>query len=160
MPGWKYHEEQIMEITSIARFERFFRVAGSVDIDKEDLRHHHEFINRKVHDLLLRGVAAAKASGRDVILPGDLPITKGLQECIHVFRSIDEDIGLRPTLEQLTQLPVLELAYSDDTEAAIPEISGALSVALARSFKIIDPNVKNPMTEHWERSFRVFDLLL
>jgi len=35
-----------------------------------------------------------------------------------------------------------------------------LSVALARTFKIIDPNVKNPNAEHWEHSLRIFGLLL
>jgi hypothetical protein len=34
------------------------------------------------------------------------------------------------------------------------------SLALARTFKIIDPDLKNPQSEHWERSFRIFDLLL
>jgi len=33
-------------------------------------------------------------------------------------------------------------------------------VALARTFKIIDPALKNPQSEHWERSQRIFDLLL
>jgi hypothetical protein len=37
---------------------------------------------------------------------------------------------------------------------------GGLSVALARAFKIIDPNLKNPATEHWRRSFQIFDLML
>jgi len=34
-------------------------------------------------------------------------------------------------------------------------------MALARSFKIIDPDLKNPQARrHWERSFQIFDLLL
>jgi hypothetical protein len=37
---------------------------------------------------------------------------------------------------------------------------GGLGLALARSFRIIEPDLKNPMTELWERSFRIFDLLL
>jgi Domain of unknown function (DUF1931) len=52
------------------------------------------------------------------------------------------------------------LAYSSETETRLPEIAGGISVALARSFKIIDPELKNPQTEHWERSQRIFDLLL
>jgi Domain of unknown function (DUF1931) len=44
--------------------------------------------------------------------------------------------------------------------ARLPEIAGALSLALARTFKIIDPDFKNPQSERWERSFRIFDLLL
>jgi hypothetical protein len=42
----------------------------------------------------------------------------------------------------------------------IRDIVGGLGVALTRSFKIIEPDLKNPMTEHWERSYRIFDLLL
>jgi Domain of unknown function (DUF1931) len=57
-------------------------------------------------------------------------------------------------------LPPLDLACAEDTEARLPEIAGGLSLALARTFKIIDPEVENPQSEHWERSFRIFDQLL
>jgi len=33
-------------------------------------------------------------------------------------------------------------------------------VALARTFKIIDPDLKNPQTMYWERALRIFGLLL
>jgi hypothetical protein len=39
-------------------------------------------------------------------------------------------------------------------------VFGGLGVALARSFRIVDPEVGNPNTEHWERSFAFFQLLL
>jgi hypothetical protein len=149
-----------MPVMNIAKFERFFRAASSLDVDKEDLRRYDEFVNHKIYDLLLRGQANAKANGRDVIQPFDLPITKGLQESIHAFRGINEEIELQPILEQLTKFPVLDLAYGDETTAKLPEIAGGLSVALARSFKIMDPDVKNPMPEHWDRAFRLFDQLL
>ena len=32
-------------------------------------------------------------------------------------------------------------------------------MALARTFTIIDPELKNPQTKHWERAFQIFDLL-
>jgi len=35
-----------------------------------------------------------------------------------------------------------------------------LSVALAATFKIMDPKLKNPQTTHWERTFEIFDRLL
>jgi Domain of unknown function (DUF1931) len=44
-----------------------------------DLKRFGDFANHKVYDLLIRGVAAAKANGRHIIAPLDLPITKGLQ---------------------------------------------------------------------------------
>jgi hypothetical protein len=147
-------------VMSVARFERFFRIAASLNVDKQDLKRYSDFINQKVYDLLLRGEATARANGRLIIEPFDLPITKGLQESIHAFKSIDEQIELRPILEQLTARPPLDLAYSEDTEARLPEVVGGLSVALARAFKIIDSDLKNPQTEHWQRCFRIFDLLM
>jgi hypothetical protein len=144
----------------VSNFERFFRAAASLDVDKDDLRRYEDFVNRKVRDLLLISRAAARANGRDVIEPWDLPITKGLQETIHDFRGMDEAAEVRPMLEQIVAIPPQELAYSEETEGRLPEIAGGLSLALARAFKIIEPRLKNPQTEHWERALRVFDLLL
>ena len=147
-------------LMGIAKFERFFRVAAGLDVDKSDLRRYSDFVNGKIYDLLLRGQAAAKANGRVIIEPFDPPITKGLQERIHEFRNIDEQIELKPILDHLAVLPPLDLAYSSETEERLPEIAGGISVALARSFKIIDPELKNPQIEHWEQSQKLFDLLL
>ena len=36
--------------------------AAGLDVDKEDLKRYADFINRKVHDLLIRGAAVAKAT--------------------------------------------------------------------------------------------------
>src|SRR6266850_7272070 len=127
---------------SVARFERFFRLAAGLDVDKQDLKRYSDFINQKVYDLLIRAEAAAKANGRDIIAPFDLPITKGLQECIHAFRQMDEAVELEPILDYLTARPPLDLAYGEEIEARLPEVVGGLSVALARSFKIIDPALK------------------
>jgi hypothetical protein len=149
-----------MALMSIPKFERFFRAVAGLDVDKEDLRRYDEFVNRKIYDLLLRAQATAKANGRDIIWPYDLPITKGLQESIHSFREFDKDIQLKPILDQVTKFPVMDLDYGEDTEAELTEVAGGLSVALARSFKIFDPDLKNPMTQHWDKAFRMFDLLL
>jgi uncharacterized protein DUF1931 len=147
-------------VMGVARFERFFRATASVNVDKQDLKRYSDFINHKVYDLLVRGVATAKANDRNLIEPIDLPITKGLQESIHRFKALDEDIELKPILDHLVMQPALDLDYSEALEAKLPDIVGGLSVALARAFKIIDPDLKNPATTHWQRSFEVFDLLL
>jgi hypothetical protein len=149
-----------MPTVSIPKFERFFRVVGDLDVDKADVKRYSEFVVRKMNDLFLRGQATAKANGRDVIQPHDLPITKGLQESIHEFRRVDGDIGLEPALDQLPYLPPLDVAYSAEVEAQIPEVVGGMSVALARAFTVLDPNVKNPQGVQWERAFKVFNLLL
>jgi hypothetical protein len=150
----------MVPVMNIDKFERFFRVAGSLDVDKNDLKRYSDFVNQKTYDLLLRGKAAATANGRDIIEPSDLPITKGLQESIHEFRKIDEDIDLKSIVAYIAALPPLDLTYSYETEERLPGVVGGLSVALARTFTIIDPDLKNPQTKHWERAFRIFDLLL
>lgn len=149
-----------LHITGVVRFERFFRAVGGIDVDKEDLGRYSDFVARKTHDLLVRAVAIARANVRRVILPHDLPITKGLQERIHEFRRLDEGLELQPILDQLARHPPLDLDYADDTSARFPEIIGGFSVALARSFKILQPGLKNPRTEHWQRSLDLFDLTL
>jgi hypothetical protein len=149
-----------MTVMSVAKFERFFRETASLDVDKDDLRRYNDFINDKVHDLLIRGQANAKANLRDIIEPQDLPITKGLQESIESFRKIDKEIGLSPTLDQLTIRPRLDMDYSVETEAELTPIAGGLSIALAHTFKIIDPDLKNPHAAEWERCEKVFKELM
>jgi hypothetical protein len=70
-------------VSGVARFERLFRAAAGLDVDKEDIKRYRDFVNRKLYDVLIRGEETAKANGRDLIEPIDLPITKGLRECIH-----------------------------------------------------------------------------
>lgn len=151
---------RISKPANVSRFERFFRVVASLDVDKNDLRRYEEFVNAKVRDLLVRAEATAKANGRDVIQPHDVPITKGLQERIHDYRSIEALLELEPAVDAITRHPQLDLAYSDETEAQLPTLAGGLGVALARSFKVIDPQLKNPQTEDWQRAIALFDLLI
>jgi hypothetical protein len=82
----------------VSKFERFFRVVAGLDIDKADLERYSKFINQKLRDLLVRGEEIARANGRHIIEPFELPITKGLQECIDAFRQADEEIRLQPIL--------------------------------------------------------------
>lgn len=149
-----------MPVMGAARFERFFRMAASLDVDKSDLKRYDEFLDRKVYDLFVVAKATAKANGRDVIEPSDLPITKGLQERMHEFLKLDEDLEVVPLLEQLLTRPPLGIAISEDTEARLPAVAGGLSVALAQAFKIIDPRVKNPGSAEWDQVFQLFELLL
>lgn len=149
-----------MPVMNVARFERFFRAAAGLDVDKGDLPRYNEFVQHKIYDLLLLAQATAKANARDIIEPHDLPITKGLQECMHAFRKMDQDIELEPILEHLAKEPQLDLGYSEETTARLPLVAGGLSVALAQHFRIVDPELKNPQTIHWERALALFDLLL
>src|ERR1700716_10009 len=105
-------------VMNVSKFERFFRVAGGLDVDKTDLKRCSDFVQRKAYDLLLMSQPAAKFNLRDV--------------------------------------PPLDLEYGEETRLRLPSVYGGLSVALARGFKIVDPHLKNPQTQHWETTFRLF----
>lgn len=147
-------------IIGVSQFERLFRLAANLDVDKADLKRLSEFVNQKLHDLLLMGVVSAKANQRDVIQVYDLPITKGLQESMHRFKALDVALELSPILESLAQLPALELAYSEEVSERLPMIVGAITISLARTFKVLDPDLKNPQTIHWDRAIEIFNMLL
>ncbi|MDB6111814.1 MAG: hypothetical protein JWR69_3564 [Pedosphaera sp.] len=142
------------------KLEDLFDHAARLHIDKSDLRRLDEFLNQKLYDLLLMAQATASANGRDIIQPADLPLTKGLQQTLREFKQLDVELELKPILEQLETLPRLDLDYSNKVRDKLPELAGALAVALARTFKILDPDLKNPQTRHWDQAFGIFNLLL
>jgi hypothetical protein len=149
-----------MVAVSVATFERFFRQAADLDVDKSDLKRYQSFARDKVADLLTIAQARARADDRDVIESRDLPITKGLQESIHRFRRLDLGAEVRLMLEETATRPQLDLAVAYDVDEVLPEVVGGLSLALGQTFRLIDPDVRNPATAQWERAFRIFDLLL
>lgn len=147
-------------VMSVPKFEHFFRAAASLDIDKADIARYDDFVNTEIERLLIRAQASAKSNLRDVIEPQDLPITTGLQENIERFRKYDREIEIKPVLDHITIRPRLDMDYSHETEAQLPDVAGGLSVALAHVFKIIDPKLKNPHGEEWERTTKVFNELM
>jgi hypothetical protein len=147
-------------LMKIAEFERLFREAAGLDVDKNDLKRLSDFLRDKLYDLLVVAERNAKQSGRDILFEPDLPVTKGLQETLKEFRNLGVALELKPVLEALSALPPLDLEVSEDVERLLPELAGALVVAYARVIRELDPKVKNPDTEHHERARRVFDLLL
>jgi histone H3/H4 len=149
-----------MVVISVASFERFFREAADLDVDKTDVKRFQAFVRKKIADLLTIAQARARADNRDFIESRDLPITKGLQESMHRFRRLDLGAEVRPMLEELATRPQLDLAVAIDVDEVLPEVAGGLSLALGQTFRLIDPDVRNPATAHWERAFRIFDLLL
>lgn len=149
-----------MPIMGVARFERFFRSAAGLSVDKDDLKRYSDFMHQKLYDLLTISQATARANERGTIEPWDLPITKGLQESIDQYKKLDEGIDLQPILSHLATLPRLDLEVSDDTHSQLPAIVGGLSVALAATLKTIEPDLKVPHARQWQTAFRIFDQLL
>jgi hypothetical protein len=92
------------------------------DVDKEDIKRYYEFVDQKVADLLLVAQYTAKANDRIAVEPPDLPITKGLQESIHAFEALDLDIGLERILEKTVPEPQMDLPYSAETGARLPQL--------------------------------------
>jgi Domain of unknown function (DUF1931) len=147
-------------VAGIPEVQRFFRAAGDVDVDKDDVKRYREFVDEKVDDLAIAGRDAARWNGRDVIAPQDLPITKGLQEQMRVFGRLEEAGELRRLLRDSLRRSPDDVTFGEETEDVLVEVFGGISLALARSFRIVDPQVRNPSTEHWDRAFDLFRLLL
>jgi len=145
---------------AIPKFERFFRLAADLEVDKQDLKRYSDFVNQKVYGMLLMAEATARANGRGMIEPHDLPLTKGLQECMHQFRAMDSQLDLKPILEQLATMPQLDLLWSEETEARLPWLVGSLSVGLGRALRLLDTKRRHPSSEDWKRVFELFDVLL
>lgn len=149
-----------MPVMGIPKFERFFRAAAGLDVNKNDLKRYNDFVDAKLYDLFLIGTANAKANDRDIIEPQDLPVTKGLQESIHAFEKLEEGIELRPLLDQLAARPALGMEAAEDTQQRLPVLAGGLSVALARALKTIARDTRHPSTDQWDEAFELFDLLI
>jgi len=147
-------------VMGVKQFEKLFREAASLDIDKSDIKRLDDFVNERLHDLLLLAQSKAKANGRPVIDWIDVPVTKGLQENIHEFRKMDEELSVSEILDSLSKLPPMDLPYSEKLEAKIPEITGGITVSLAKVFKAVDPHLKNPATEEWEKIEKIYKILL
>ncbi|WP_038034011.1 DUF1931 family protein [Thermopetrobacter sp. TC1] len=147
-------------VMGVRQFEKLFRLAAGLDIDKSDIKRLDDFVNERLHDLLLMAQRMAKMNGRDVITEADVPLTKGLQESMQQFKEMDEELSASDILAHLAKLPALDLAIGEDVEAMLPELAGGITVSLAKVFKVLDPEMKNPQTEHWERVEQIYAILV
>jgi hypothetical protein len=145
--------------SGIPAFERFFRSVASIKIAKNDVRRFREFVDEQIDDIAIAGRNSAKWNGRDVVVPQDLPITKGVQERMREFDKLEEAEEIRELLRQAVRTPPSDVTFAEDTEQLLPELFGGLSIALAQSFRVVDPKVSSPSTEHWDRVFTLFRLV-
>ena len=149
-----------MTAVGIPTFQRFFRASAGFRVDKDDLKRCTDFLNRKLYDMLVTAQATAQANLRDIVVPGDLPITKGLQQCMHEFQKLDADIGLLSLLAEMEVVPPTDLALSEDAITRLPPLAGGLTLALARTIRILDPGLKAAHSADWARAFGIMDLLI
>jgi hypothetical protein len=142
------------------RMKELLRRSAGIDIDKSDMKRLTDLIGIKLNDLLVIGVRNASYNNRDVVMEPDLPLTKGLLEHMQAFRRLDEQIELKPILDQLAAYPPLERSLSADVEALLPEIAGTLVMLAGLTIKAIDPEVKNPDAALWEKVVTIMNVLL
>jgi hypothetical protein len=147
-------------VTSVSSWERFFRAAAGLNIDKNDVKRHQDFVDARLRQLIVRAEAVAKANGRDLIEIWDLPITAGLQTCMHEFEDLDADLDLTGALREIAPVPPTDFDYSEEARNGLASVAGGVSVALARVLRLLDPEVRNPQTTHWARAEQLFDVLL
>ena len=147
-------------IIGYTRMKEFLRRSAGVDIDKSDMDRLTDLIGQKLNDLLVIGVRNASYNNRDIVMEPDLPLTKGILEHIRVFRRYEEEIDLKPILDHLATYPPLERTLSLDVETMLPDLVGTLAMLTGQALKIVDPDVKNPGSELWDRVFSLMELLL
>src|SRR5438445_13628838 len=92
-----------------------------------------DLIGSKLNDLVVIGVRNASYNDRDIVMEPDLPLTKGFLEHMQHFRQYDEEIGLKPILEQLATYPPLERSLSSGVEAMLPQIVGTLAILAGKT---------------------------
>lgn len=145
--------------SGISLFERFFHSVARIKVDKNDVRRYREFVDEQIDGIAIAGRDTAKWNRRDVIVPQDLPITRGVQERMREFDKLAEAEEIRNLLRQMVRRPPADVTFDENTEQLLPELFGGLSIALARSFRVIDPALENPSTQHWNRAFTLFRLM-
>ena len=149
-----------MAVVGVKKLEALFRDAASLDIKKGHAKEITDIVEAKLLDLLIAAERNANMNGRDVIMESDLPITKGLQESIILFKKLESELELKDILDYLTTVPPLKYPLSADLEAKLPEVTGALLYVLAKIIKIVDGNDRAVDHESINRAKEILDLTL
>ncbi len=149
-----------MAVVGFTKLEALFRKAASLDIKKGHAKDITDIAEAKLVDFLIAGERNANLNGRDVIWESDLPITKGLQETIIALKKFEEEIALDDVLNFLTTIPPLKYDLSEEAEAKLPEIIGAVLIIMAKIMKEIDDNDRALDHETINKTKRIMDLTL
>ncbi len=149
-----------MAVIGVTKLEALFRDAASLDIKKGHAKDIIDIVEAKLLDMLIAAERNANMNGRDVIMESDLPITKGLQESIILFKKLENELELKDILEYLTTVPPLKYPLSADLEAKLPEVTGALLYVLAKIIKIVDGNDRAVDHKSINKAKSIMDLTL
>ncbi|MFC9838176.1 DUF1931 family protein [Rhodococcus sp. NPDC127530] len=144
------------------QFADIFRDVATLGVVKDDFHRFDDVVTAKLYDLLLVAQESAAAQHRHVVESTDLPITRGLQENIGLFRELGPSLRVDPIVERLAAYPPLDGILATGTRSGLPDITGGLSVALARTFRIVYPELRTvrARTTHWSVISTLVDLYL
>jgi hypothetical protein len=92
-------------MAGVPEVQRFFREAGDVDVDKSDIDRFRAFVDEKIDDIAIAARHSARWNNRDVVAPQDLPITKGLQERMREFGTLETAGDMRDWIGQTLRPP-------------------------------------------------------
>jgi len=149
-----------MAVVGFTKLEALFRKAASIDIKKGHAKEITDIVEAKLVDLLIAAERNANMNGRDVVWESDLPITKGLQETIINLRKLEEEVALEDVLTFLTNSTPIKYALSEEAEAKLPELTGAILVIMAKIMKEVDDNDRALDHDTIAKTKRIMDLTL
>ncbi|RTZ98163.1 MAG: hypothetical protein DSY90_05125 [Deltaproteobacteria bacterium] len=147
-------------VMGVKQLQRLFRQVSGLEIDKSDVKRLNDFIGNRLRTLLLQGQVAASINGRDIIDYQDIPITIGLQQAIREFIDRDEKLSLAKILRQQATLPPLRMDITDLLEKKLPELVGGITVGLAKVFRVVNKEIKNPGSREWDQVEEIYRILL
>lgn len=149
-------------IVTFDQFEDIFRVVAALGVGRNDFRRFDEVVTGKIYDLLLVAQTVAAAHRRYIIELTDVPITRGLQENIGLFRELGPRLRVDPILARLATYPPLDRILATETQLELADITGGLSVTLARTFRTVYPEMRTLRAHgpHWSLIGALVDLYL
>jgi hypothetical protein len=131
----------------------------SLDVDKDDLKRYGELSAGSSTTCSSSAKPPQKANGRDVIEPFDLPIAHGLQEGL--YESTDwTRTSSRAHPRRRRDAAATRSVVQPGHRGPAPGRRRGPDRGPRTELQGPRPQVKNPCTSHWERAFRIFDLLV
>lgn len=141
-------------------FERFFRLVANVKVEPHDAARYHQFVTRKLQEMLEHAQAVSRANDRTRIRVCDLAIPSGLQQSMDVYRSLEPLLALDSTLRVVEVQTVHGVDCPLEIEQLLPVIAGGLAIALGRSFRIVEARLQHAYRMHWDTAFELMELVL
>ncbi|WP_418640768.1 DUF1931 family protein [Sulfurimonas sp. ST-27] len=94
-----------MAVVGFTKLQEIFRKSASLDIHKGHAKEVTDIVEQKLYDMLIIAQKNAKYNGRDVIWVADMPITKGFEETVEIFKKLEAEIDAKDVAQTLSFYP-------------------------------------------------------